>query len=253
MKKIITSLLSVLAITSIAQVQLKIEDVANIGPDIKNTTITKTDVASVFEFQLDLHVINEGANSVELKVRTTEMDVCSNTSSATCWLLCPVFTTAGASPIQVSSFSETIAAGDTALSFAAHYKPNNLNCCSMFKYEWLDANNFNAVVAELVVIYDHTSAGAVCGVVSVKEEGFDAEVVISPNPANEMVTFSLGGIENFNGMSINIFDMLGKKVSSISQITTSNTLNIEDYNKGLYFISIMRNGLLIKTSKLIKE
>lgn len=253
MKKIITSLLSVLAITSIAQVQLKIEDVANIGPDIKNTTITKTDVATVFEFQLDLHVINEGANSVELKVRTTEMDVCSNTSSATCWLLCPPYTTAGASPMQVSSFSETIAAGDTALSFAAHYKPNNLNCCSMFKYEWLDVNNGNAVVAELVVIYDHTSVGTVCGVVSVKEQEFNAEVSISPNPANDNIALSLSGVENFNGMSIHVFDMLGKKVSSISQVGPINNLNVSEFKNGMYFISIMKNGSLIKTSKLIKE
>jgi len=252
MKKIITGLLSFLAITSIAQVQLKIEDVANIGTDIKNTTITKTDVASILEFQLDLHVINEGANSLELKVRTTEMDVCPNTSSATCWLLCPAFATAGASPMQISSFSETIAAGDTVFSFAAHYKPENLDCCSMFKYEWLDVDNGNAVVAELIVRYDHTSAATACAV-SVKKEGFDAEVVISPNPANEMVTLSLDGIENFNGMSINIFDMLGKKVSSIAQIGPINNLNVSEFNNGIYFISIMKDGSLIKTSKLIKE
>ncbi len=34
MKKIITSLLSILAISSIAQNSLKIEDAANVGPDI---------------------------------------------------------------------------------------------------------------------------------------------------------------------------------------------------------------------------
>ena len=252
MKKIITSLLSVLAITSIAQVQLKIEDAANVGPDIVNSTITLTDVASVLEFALDLHVINTGAFSLELKVRTTEMDVCSNTSSATCWSVCPPYSNAGAAPSQISAFSQAIAAGDTASVCSVHYKPANLNCCSMFKYEWLDVNDFNAVVAELIVRYDHTSAGTACEV-SVKEEGFDAEVVISPNPANEMVTFSLGGIENFNGMSINIFDMLGKKVSSISQVGPKNSLNVSDFKNGMYFISIMKNGSLIKTSKLIKE
>ena len=63
----------------------------------------------------------------------------------------------------------------------------------------------------------------------------------------------MSGVVDFNNFSIEVYDMLGKKVSSISQITTSNKLNIEGYNKGLYFISIMRNGVLIKTSKLIKE
>ena len=54
-------------------------------------------------------------------------------------------------------------------------------------------------------------------------------------------------------MSINIFDMLGKKVSSISQVGPKNNLNVSEFKNGMYFISIMKNGLLIKTSKLIKE
>ena len=71
MKKIITSLLSVLAITSIAQNPLKIEDAANVGPDIANSIVTLTDLASIFEFALDLHVINTSTVSMELKMRTT--------------------------------------------------------------------------------------------------------------------------------------------------------------------------------------
>ena len=252
MKKIITSLLSIVAISSIAQNPLKIEDAANVGPDIANSVVTLTDLASINEFALDLHVINLSMVSMELKVRTTEVDVCSNTTSAACWSVCPPYSIAGSNPTQVSAFSQTIAPGDTASVCSFHYTPENLNCCSMFKYEWLDVGNGNAVVAELTVRYDHTSTGTVCAV-SVKEESFNAEVTISPNPANETVTFSIDGIENFNGMSMNIFDMLGKKVGSIAQIAPINNLNISEFKNGMYFISIMKNGLLIKTSKLIKE
>ena len=38
--------------------------------------MTLTDLASIFEFALDLHVINTSTVSMELKMRTTEMDVC---------------------------------------------------------------------------------------------------------------------------------------------------------------------------------
>ena len=68
MKKIITSFLSVLAISSIAQNPLKIEDAANVGPDIANSIVTLTDLASIFEFALDLHVINTSAVPMELKI-----------------------------------------------------------------------------------------------------------------------------------------------------------------------------------------
>jgi hypothetical protein len=252
MKKIITSFLSVLAISSIAQNPLKIEDAANVGPDIANSIVTLTDLASIFEFALDLHVINTSAVPMELKIRTTEMDVCTNTTSATCWSVCPPYSTAGASPTQISAFSQAIAPGDTASVCSLHYKPQNLDCCSMFKYEWIDIDNGNAVVAELMVRYDHTNAGTACAV-SVKEQEVNAEVSIYPNPANDMIALSLSGIENFNGMSIHIFDMLGKKVSSISQVGPTNNLNVSEFKNGMYFISIMKNGSLIKTSKLIKE
>ena len=122
---------------------------------------------------------------MELKMRTTEMDVCPNTTSATCWSVCPPYSTAGANPTQISTFSQTIAPGDTASVCSLHYKPAKLNCCSMFKYEWLDVGNGNAVVAELMVRYDHTSQVLLVPLVS-KSREVNAEVSISPNPANEM-------------------------------------------------------------------
>ncbi|MDG2226377.1 MAG: T9SS type A sorting domain-containing protein [Flavobacteriales bacterium] len=252
MKKAFLSVLTVFTLSSFAQVQLKIEDAANPGANIDGTTITVVDVASVFEIELDLHVINEGTNTVELAVRTSEIDVCANTSNATCWVVCPPFNNAGDSPVQTSAFSETIAPNDTVISFAAHYKPENLDCCSMFKYEWLDKGNFNAVVASVIVRFDHTNAGTVCAV-SVKEQEVNAEVLISPNPANDKIVLSLSNIENFNGISIHVFDMLGKKVSSISQVGPINNLNVSEFKNGMYFVSIMKNESLIKTSKLIKE
>ena len=251
MKKIITSLLTILAISSIAQNPLKIEDAANVGPDIANGIVTLTDLASVFEFALDLHVINTSTAALELKMRTTEMDVCSNTTSATCWSVCPPYSIAGASPTQISAFSLTIAPEDTASVCSLHYKPQNLDCCSMFKYEWIDIDNGNAVVAELMVRYDHTSA-AVCQV-SVQEEEGNTEVLISPNPANSEVLIALNGVDNFNGISIDIFDLLGKKVGSLSNIVNKNKMDVSAFNNGVYFVSIMKYGSLLKTTKLIVE
>jgi len=252
MKKAILSLLTVLTLSSFAQVQLKIEDAANPGTNIDGATITVVDVASVFEIELNLHVINEGANTVKLAVRTSEIDVCAHTSNATCWLVCPPFNNAGDSPVQTSAFSETIAPNDTVFSFAAHYKPDSLNCCSMFKYEWLDKDNFNAVVASVIVRFDHTNAGTACAV-SVKEQEVNADVSISPNPANSEVLIALNGVDNFNGISIDIFDLLGKKVGSLSNIVNKNNMDVSAFNNGVYFVSIMKYGSLLKTTKLIVE
>ena len=249
MKKIITSFFALITLTSLAQI--RIEYVANLGENVNYTTISKTAQSSVLDMETDLLVINEGLDSIELKVRTTEMDVCDSTYNATCWNLCPAYTIAGAFPIKISSFSEIIASEDTAFSFAAHYKPSNRDCCSMIKYEWLDVDDSDAVVGEVIVWYDHSDLNS-C-VLGVEEEVLVAKVSISPNPAIDLVSVSLEEIINYDEISIDIFDLLGKKVSSVSQVGPKNNLNVSGFNNGVYFISIMKNGVLIKTSKLIKE
>ena len=145
---------------------------------------------------------------------------------------------------------ETVAPGDTIKTFAGHYKPENLDGCSLFMYEWYDENDLNTSLASVNIRYIHTTGTCTAGV---EESDVNVSIKLVPNPASQMVNIKMSGVVDFSDFSIEVYDMLGKKVSSISQITTSNTLNIEDYNKGLYFISIMRNGVLIKTSKLIKE
>jgi hypothetical protein len=245
-----------LLIFSFGYGQLKIVEVADLATDVNQTTIEEIGQASDNEIIKVIWVINTGTSTLTVKCKKTEIDVLSGTMNTTCWKLCPsVYDWAGAVTsgfvtLGGNQMIETVAPGDTIKTFAGHYKPENLDGCSLFMYEWYDENDLNTSLASVNIRYIHTTGTCTAGV---EESDVNVSIKLVPNPASQMVNIKMSGVVDFSDFSIEVYDMLGKKVSSISQITTSNTLNIEDYNKGLYFISIMRNGLLIKTSKLIKE
>lgn len=236
--------------------QLKIVEVTDLATDVNQTTIEEIGQASDNEIIKVIWVINTGPTALTVKCKKTEIDVLSGTMNTTCWKLCPsVYDWAGAVTsgfvtLGGNQMIETVDPGDTIKTFAGHYKPENLDGCSLFKYDFYDENDLNTALASVNVRFIHTTGTCTVGV---EESDVNVLIKLVPNPASQNVNINMAGVEDFNDFSIEIYDMLGKKVSSISQITTSNTLNIEDYNKGLYFISIMRNGVLIKTSKLIKE
>mgnify|MGYP006097497731 FL=1 len=245
-----------LMIFSFGYGQLKIVEVADLATDVNQTTIEEIGQASDNEIIKVIWVINTGTTALTVKCKKTEIDVLSGTMNTTCWKLCPSVydlaggVTSGFVTLGGNQMIETVAPGDTIKSFAGHYKPENIDGCSLFKYDWYDENDLNTALASVNVRFIHTTGTCTAGV---EESDVNMAIRLLPNPASQYVNINMSGVVDFNNFSIEVYDMLGKKVSSISQITTSNTLNIEDYNKGLYFISIMRNGVLIKTSKLIKE
>ena len=71
---------------------------------------------------------------------------------------------------------------------------------------------------------------------------------IYPNPSNGIVNIDLSGNGDFN---VQVNDILGKVVSQ-QNINSSTILNLEDLNKGVYFITVS-NDEATKTTKVIIE
>ena len=68
------------------------------------------------------------------------------------------------------------------------------------------------------------------------------EFTVSPNPAKSTVNVRLNG-----NAQVRIFDMTGRCVKDVNA-TDNTTINIEDLNKGVYFVNV--NG---KVEKLVIE
>ncbi len=233
----------------IALTQLKITTIGG-AADLNGTVYEVFGLPSDADLKKELYAINQSASDFTVKVRRTEVDVQSGTKNTTCWINCPIFQDAGVNPVLVSSQSATIAASDTNFSFVAHHRPMDLDGCSWMKYEWIDAATESIVYASLDIKFYHSSGNCILGLEDLKNNLF---VNLSPNPTSANLLLSLEGISNYDEISVDIFNILGKKVSSISQVGPNNNLNVSDFKNGMYFVSIMKNESLIKTTKLIKE
>lgn len=236
--------------------QLKIVETSDLITDVNQTTLEEIGQSSDNELIKVVWVINTGSTTLTLKCKKTEIDVLANTMNTTCWVLCPsIYDWAGGVPsgfvtLGGNQMTETVAPGDTIKSFAGHYKPENLDGCSLFRYDWYDENDLNTSLADINIRYIHTTGTCTAGV---EENASSTIVKLSPNPANDNVAINIEGLSNYSDISIEIYDMLGKRVSVITNVGETNFVNVESFKKGFYFVSIKREGTLIRTSKLIKE
>lgn len=76
-------------------------------------------------------------------------------------------------------------------------------------------------------------------------------VSIFPNPTAELVNLK---IENFSGMTIRLFDLLGKELQNKTLSKINSQISVTDYPKGTYLLTIINEEQKkIKTYKIIKK
>ncbi len=69
-----------------------------------------------------------------------------------------------------------------------------------------------------------------------------------PNPVANSLTINLG---NNSADLINIIDMTGRIVETITVSNTTESVDMSIYNNGVYFYQVVSNGIAIKTEKII--
>lgn len=70
-----------------------------------------------------------------------------------------------------------------------------------------------------------------------------------PNPAVTFVTFDFQKTYE-SGYSIEVFNFLGKRVYEAKNLATRTTINLNDYNRGLYIYYLRdRNGKMVESGK----
>ncbi len=77
----------------------------------------------------------------------------------------------------------------------------------------------------------------------------EKKISFYPNPATSYITFSIQ--TNFQkGLTITVFNFLGKKISETQTITENTVVSLTDFNRGTYIYHIVdRSGKVIDTGK----
>ena len=79
------------------------------------------------------------------------------------------------------------------------------------------------------------------------------QFTLYPNPSNNS-TFNIDFSNiNTDHLSIDIFDIQGKKIVSENNLTNKTSIDISGFNKGVYFIRLIENGIMIDSQKLIVD
>lgn len=80
-------------------------------------------------------------------------------------------------------------------------------------------------------------------------ETSDRIIKLYPNPATTYITFDLQkGYER--GMSIQIYSFLGKKMTEVSNAPQKSTIDLNDFNRGLYMYHLLdASGKVVESGK----
>jgi len=186
-------------------------------------------------------------DDITVSVRRIELDVVAGTKNSTCWFFCPPSFNTGDSVDWISPYNNDIAPGAFDGSFASNLEPQGVSGCSRFRYYFYDRNG-PANQDSVDVFFSH---GAPCEVTSSNiktKETFN----IFPNPSKDILNINLASTK-INAGKIVLTNILGQEIYSEEiKNSPSNiiTLSVNNFDAGLYFVSLFENNKVISTKKL---
>ncbi|MEC8968562.1 MAG: T9SS type A sorting domain-containing protein [Bacteroidota bacterium] len=244
--------------------QISIVEPSDLTTDLNNTTIDKSGNPSDFEIVKYLWLINNGTENLSLKCKKIEVDVLAGTENVTCWKICPMaYDVAGVNPSAFISVggvqmiedfdpSGSASGNDTVRSFSGHYKPMNLDGCSLMRYEFYNVNDLNTAIASINIRFIHSSGPCTVSDNSIHDL---IEFKLFPNPASDVLVIQLDGLHNNqSNLTYSVVDVIGKTVIKGQLNTLSNRsseMDVSDLNQGVYLVSLSDGQNTLQTQRLI--
>ena len=216
--------------------QITIQDYS--GLDLTNTTAVLP-VDEDYHFQ----ITNNGSSDITFVVEVTAFSVPADaTGIAVC--ACGSCTPISSVPTQIGA-ATLLVAGDT------YGEEGNTN------YELADvrydSNGSTGDASITVRVYEQGNTSNSVEFTLSKAAGLSDlninNVSIYPNPAINNIVLRTGS--NMIGADIILTNLLGKVVYKHSIRSKKETIDVSNFDKGIYFYSIIKNGRLFETKKLI--
>ena len=81
-------------------------------------------------------------------------------------------------------------------------------------------------------------------------QAVQADVALYPNPASDRIFVQFDGTESDE---ICLFDIYGKQVKRVAASQGANSIGVQDFARGIYFVQVRKNGTVVATRKLVKK
>jgi hypothetical protein len=240
MKKIVLSfcLVVITGIFGYSQMHLTLSD--SIGNIPNDTTIVRTGSDTLIEIESYFAVKNNASTAMLVRVRKVELSLVDTSQNYFCWGACYGFGT------YLSVDSVEIRSGAiNYLDFSGHYLPNRSVGYSIIRYVFFDqANRSDSVCVN--VKYD-TRPLEVDNKILI-----NSNLTAYPNPADNTATFVYRLAEGSDA-TVLVRNILGSVVKEVSLSGRDGkiSVNTSDLANGIYFYSLVENGISVGTKKLI--
>jgi YHS domain-containing protein len=202
-----------------------------------------TDDPTVGEMIFNPLVTNTTATTIKVKVRRTNITVVEGTENYFCWVACY------APFVDESSEYFEMAPGETTEPdfFSAHYTPLNIEGTTTVEYTFYnmdDETESYTITVNYKAEPNSISESVANGV------QFDN---IFPNPASNYVNINYTLVPEVYKGNVRITNLLGAVVSETPIDLNSNSMKIDVSNLdgGIYFYSVVLNGEILHSKKLI--
>lgn len=80
----------------------------------------------------------------------------------------------------------------------------------------------------------------------------DFSISVYPNPSSDKITLETSTL-NYEDLSYQIFDLNGKHIASNIINLKTNIIDMLELPRSIYFITILKDGIKIKTFKILKK
>jgi Secretion system C-terminal sorting domain len=86
--------------------------------------------------------------------------------------------------------------------------------------------------------------------VGINETTINLELSVYPNPTTDFLTLK---VEKAEGLTVQLYDLQGKVITSKTVSSTSTNISLEEQPTAIYFLNVTKNNQIVKTFKIIKN
>jgi Secretion system C-terminal sorting domain len=196
---------------------------------------------------IHVDVTNISSTTKNVKVERTILDTVAGTDFYYCWTQCYGANACQNNAIIADAEPLQLEAAETTNLFGAYYRPKGMVGINSIQYCFYNINN---TTDRVCLIANHETNGAV-GIQEVtgNTSFFSAP---QPNPASGL-TKIVYNLPNLNNGKLVIRNMLGSTIKEIQldKISDSKTIDVSLFNAGIYFYSLVNNGNIISSQRLV--
>ncbi len=192
----------------------------------------------------DFDVKNISGGTLTLRIERVKIIELAGTEDYLCW---------GANPETGSCYSATFVAplnpfispdasdmeDGSSGWLSTHHTTLGVSGCAQYRYYVIDETDARLDSVDLMF----------CSTVGIEEENLSVEVKAFPNPASNVLNVNLAnGGQNVKFELVNV---LGESVVNLTLSEGQNAINVDKLPNGIYFYSIVKNGTILETKKLM--